>query len=185
MAPQPKKNLTTNMKISPSAQQNTASAKQATSSSAENNARAASNNSAAFSFNAKNPLEQWSQFSEATSSYINNSTSLFTGNAEAILACTNTALKSAESFVCQCIEYSNNLFADNAEIVKDLFSCKTISDLIELQSKVFQANTVSTLNEATKFIDTAMACSKDIAEPLAKCMSHNMECAAKSQKQHN
>lgn len=96
-----------------------------------------------------------------------------TENVETAVVCSNASLKAAEELSSQFIELANHLFADSTQLSKDFFSCKTLEDFAELQSRAIQATTETTSQEILKLNDIFSRFIEQIMTPLSERMRAN------------
>lgn len=76
----------------------------------------------------------------------------------------NTAFSQvAEAVNNQLTEQGHTLFAENIRLSKDFFKCKTVSELLEWQARIFQLNSNAYLEQAVKFTETVMGYQKKIS----------------------
>lgn len=69
----------------------------------------------------------------------------------------------AEAVNSQLTEQGHTLFAENIRLSKDFFKCKTVSELLEWQARIFQLNSNAYLEQAVKLTETVMGYQKKIS----------------------
>lgn len=60
----------------------------------------------------------------------------------------------AESLQSHISEQQQTLFSENVKLSKDFFKCKTVNDLLELQSRIFHLNSSAYLNNIVKMTES-------------------------------
>jgi hypothetical protein len=94
---------------------------------------------------------------------------------EAIMQYSNIAGENARKLMDELFTYTNDIFARNVELSREVFSCRTVNDAIDLQNKMIQTNVDSMLNEASKISDMFFECATQVCDPIGERMSEVME----------
>ncbi len=87
-------------------------------------------------------------------------------NVEALVECGNLTAALAKDISSEIFEYANKSFSDNIEISKDVFACRTINDMVELQSKIVKSAFDSFFSESSKITGMLFEYSSEALEPI-------------------
>lgn len=86
--------------------------------------------------------------------------------AEALVESGNVAADYARKIAEEFYAYANKSFAASVEHSKDLFSCRTLNDVVELQNRAFIANVDALFNQSVKLSELAFKLTTEVAEPV-------------------
>jgi phasin family protein len=92
-------------------------------------------------------------------------------NMEACIETANIAGRAAREMASESFSFSNQLFADNVEISKNIFTCRTINDLFELHGRMFKVNVDNSFNQSVKFSEMMFDYATEVAEPVNERMA--------------
>jgi len=73
------------------------------------------------------------------------------------------------------ISYMNQTFAQNVELSKQIFNCRTLNDMFDLSSRFVKSNLDGFFNESVKVSELAFNGAGEIAEPLNERISESTE----------
>jgi len=99
---------------------------------------------------------------------------------EAIMKSTNLAGDTARKLMDELFSYTNEVFARNVEISREVFSCRTINDALDLQNKIIQTNVDGLLNEASKISEMMFDYATQAVDPIGERVSEVMDRITKS-----
>jgi len=102
------------------------------------------------------------------------------GNMEAAVECGNLTASFAKDLSSEIFEYTNKAFSDNLEISKEIFSCRTITEMAELQNKLIKNSLNSFLNETGKIAGMLFEYSSEALEPINERVSEATEKLSKT-----
>ena len=85
---------------------------------------------------------------------------------ETLVECGNITSAFARDIGSELFEYANQAFSDNIEISKDIFVCRTINDLVELQSKVIKNSFDSFFTKSNNISNMLFEYSSEVLEPI-------------------
>jgi len=102
------------------------------------------------------------------------------GNMEAAVECGNLTASFAKDLSSEIFEYTNKAFSDNLEISKEIFSCRTITEMAELQNKLIKNSLNSFLNETGKIAGMLFEYSNEALEPINERVSEATEKLSKT-----
>jgi len=87
-------------------------------------------------------------------------------NIEAAVECGNVTAALAKDVSSELFEYANKSFADNVEVSKELFACRTINDMMELQSRIMKNAMDSAFAQSTRLSNLIFEYSSEALEPI-------------------
>ena len=87
-------------------------------------------------------------------------------NAEAAVELGNLTASFAKDISSEVFEYTNKAFSDNLETSKEFFACRTINEMVELQSKIIKNSLDSFLGETSKITNILFEYSSEALEPI-------------------
>ncbi len=87
-------------------------------------------------------------------------------NLEALFAASAVAMKGAETLTEEVIAYNKKAMEDGMAGTKKLFDCRTMQDLIAVQSELARLNFEALIAHGTKLTDLTMKLASDVASPL-------------------
>ena len=92
--------------------------------------------------------------------------SLQRGNLEAVFTAGTKAMKNAEVMSEEMLAFNKKAMEDGVATAKKLFECKTIQEVVELQTDVACAQFETMLAQGTKMTDLALKMAGEIVEPM-------------------
>lgn len=119
--------------------------------------------------------EQLQKTAGAATRAVNEAVDLSRENAEAAMECGNIAVAVSKSVSAELINYMNQTFAQNVELSKQIFNCRTLNDMFDLSSRFMKSNLDGFLNESVKVSELAFNGAGEIAEPLNERISDSAE----------
>lgn len=137
-------------------------------------AEAAKGGEKAFSFG-KDAGAQFQKGAQGATKAVNEAVELSRENAEAAMECGNIAVNVSKNISAEIINYANKAFAQNVELSKQIFNCRTLNDMFDLSSKFFKSNLDGFFNESVKVSELAFAGASEISEPLNERFSESTE----------
>ncbi len=106
---------------------------------------------------------------------INEAVQLSQENLEACIECGNMAVDVSKTISEEIFNFTNNLFAQNVEISKQAFTCRTLNDVFDLHSKLFRANVDELFGESAKVSELWFEMANKITEPLTERLTDAAE----------
>ncbi|MFZ4124604.1 MAG: phasin family protein [Rickettsiales bacterium] len=128
----------------------------------------------AFSFG-KDAGAQLQKSAQGATKAVNEAVELSRENAEAAMQCGNVAVSVSKNISAELINYANKAFAQNVELSKQIFNCRTLNDMFDLSSKFFKSNLDGLFNESLKVSELAFQGASEISEPLNERISDSTE----------
>lgn len=92
-------------------------------------------------------------------------------NVEVMVECGNLTASLAKDVANEMMEYSNKSFSDGIELSKDIFACRTINDMVDLQSRIIKRSLDSFFNQSTKLSSMLFEYSNEAFEPINERVS--------------
>lgn len=126
--------------------------------------------------------ENLARSTETASRSLNEALTLSRENMEAAMEVTNIAANIVKDISTELFNFSNEVFADNVELSKDLFACRTVNDVLQLQSKLLKYNMESFFSESVKLSELLFQFAAETAEPINERVADATERFSKSLK---
>jgi hypothetical protein len=95
---------------------------------------------------------------------------------EAAIESSSVVADSVQAFASEVLRFANESFSDNMDITKEIFNCKTVNDVLDMQDKLMNNNIDSFFNESNRMHDMLFRFVADVSEPF------NQQLIAASQK---
>lgn len=111
-------------------------------------------------------VENFARSADIFSRMMTEMVSICRDNMEACLEACNTTANVAGTMTSEISECCNRLFSDSIELSKEAFECRTVNDLVELQSKAMRQTLDTCFNETNKLCNMAFECCNDALEPI-------------------
>ena len=96
-------------------------------------------------------------------------------NLEAFFSAGSVAMKSVEALSEEMLAYNKKAMEDGAANAKKLMECKTMQDVVELQTGLACAQLEAMLAQSTKFTDLALKMAGDVVEPMQSRFGETVE----------
>lgn len=80
----------------------------------------------------------------------------------------------------EIFNFANEIMSNNIDISKDVFSCRTINDVFELQSKMFRNNVDRMFNQSARISEMVFDTVTKASEPLSERMVEASDKLSKS-----
>ncbi len=119
--------------------------------------------------------ENFSRSMESASHAFNDILELSKENMEAAMELSDASAEAMKTISNELFNFANDTFSENVEISKDFFSCRTVSDAFELQSKLVKSNLDSFFNQFTSLSEMTYEFVTEAAEPINERMSETTE----------
>ena len=119
--------------------------------------------------------QQISKSADVMTKSLYEAISISRDNVEALVECGNLTASLAKDVSSEMIEYANKAFSDNVEISKNIFACRTINDMVDLQNKIVRSSLDSFFNQSTKLTGMVFEYSSEAFEPINERVSQATE----------
>lgn len=107
-----------------------------------------------------------SRSTNSTSGSIQNAVDFSRENVEACVECGNIAANISQSMSEEIVSAANRTIAQNVELSKDMFNCRTLNDVFDLQSRFMKSNMEHFFNESMKMSELAFQSAADASQPI-------------------
>lgn len=114
----------------------------------------------------RDSAEQISKSADAIAKSMYEAISVSRDNVDAWIECGNMTASLAKEISGEIVEYANKAFSDNVEISKDVFACRTINDMVELQSRIIKNSMDSFFSQSSKLSNMIFEYSSEALEPI-------------------
>ncbi len=114
---------------------------------------------------------QLSKQADAASRSLNEIFSLGKDNVDACVEASGIAVNASKTMGAELFSYANKSFSQNVELSKELFGCRTLNDMFDLQSKLMKTNLDNFFSESVKMSEMMFNCASHVSEPLNECAS--------------
>jgi hypothetical protein len=119
--------------------------------------------------------EHFSRTAETASQSLNEAAAAGRDNVEAFVELTGVATNISKEFGSEAFNYLNDLFSQNVELSKEALSCRTVSDLFDLQNRLFKTNIDSFFNQSMRMSEMLFQYASEAAEPINERISEASE----------
>lgn len=109
---------------------------------------------------------QFAKSADAVTKALYETISTSRDNIEAAVECTNVAAALAKDVSSELMEYANKSFTDSVEVSKELFSCRTINDLMDLQNRVMKNAMDKAFAQSSRLSNLFFEYSAEALEPI-------------------
>lgn len=96
-------------------------------------------------------------------------------NIETAIQCGNITASLAKDLSSELFETANQAFADSVETTKELFACRTVNDLVELNNRLFRQASEEFFNRSAKISDRVFDYANEAIEPINERVTHASE----------
>lgn len=119
----------------------------------------------------RNGAEKIAKSADAVTKAMYDSISSSRDNIEAAVECGNVTAALAKDLSSEVFEFANKSFADSVEISKELFACRTINDMMELQNRVMKNVMDNAFAQGSRISELMFEYSSDALEPINERVS--------------
>lgn len=110
--------------------------------------------------------ENFAKSADAASKVMYEMIGISRDNIETAVECGNLTASLVKDISSEVFENANRTFSDNVEISKDFFACRTINDMMDLQSRVAKQAIDSFFNQSVKLSGMFFEYSTEALEPI-------------------
>ncbi len=115
----------------------------------------------------KETVQQFSTTADAATQSVEKAVSAGQENLEVSLEFSTVAVEISKKLLEELFQYTNKTFSDNVELSQEAFSCRTISDALDLQNKLIRTNLDNFFTESMQLSETLFQFASEATEPLA------------------
>lgn len=124
--------------------------------------------------------ENIARSADAATKSLNDAIAVARENIEAYVESGNVVSEMTKTLSSELFHFANQSAARNMEVSKELFACRTLNDVFELQSRLFKSNVDNFFSESVKLSELMFQYATEAAEPLNERASHAAERFSKS-----
>lgn len=121
-----------------------------------------------------------SKSADAVSKSLYDVVAISRDNVEAAVECGNLTASLAKDVGSEMAEFANKTFSDNVEISKSVFACRTINDMVDLQTQIVQNSFDSFFNQSSKLTNMFFEYGTEALEPINERISQTTEQVSKA-----
>jgi phasin family protein len=110
--------------------------------------------------------EQFSKSADAAARAMYEAVAISRDNIETCVECSNAGAALAKDISSEVFEFANKAFSEQLELSKELFACRTINDMFELQNRVFKSSVDNLFNESAKLSGMVFEYTSEALEPV-------------------
>lgn len=111
-------------------------------------------------------LQQFSKAAGSLGKDVEGFMALGKGSMEALNKCSQLASEMLREMNGQVVNSSNKSAAENAEVMRRFFSCRTVNDMFDLNNALFKANVNQALANTAKLADIFFDYAKESSKPI-------------------
>ena len=120
-----------------------------------------------FSFG-REGAENLTKSADAISKMMYEAVAMSRENVETCIECGNMAASLAQDVSAELFESANKAFSDNVDLSKELFACRTVNDMVDLQNRAIRQSIDGFFNQSMKFSGLLFEYSSEALEPLGE-----------------
>lgn len=124
--------------------------------------------------------DRLSRSTSAATRSMNDVAELSRENAETLVECGNIAVAASKQLGAELTGYINRSFANNVELSKQAFTCRTLNDMFDLNNKFVKSNLDAFFNESVKLSELLFQAASDVSEPLNERLTETTDRLTKS-----
>ncbi len=124
--------------------------------------------------------EQLSKSADAITKSLYEAISMSRDSVDAAIECGNLTASLAKDLSSELVECANKAFSDNIELSKNIFACRTINDMVDLQTKVVKNSLDNFFNQSGKITSMLFEYSSEAIEPINERIAQATEQFSKS-----
>jgi len=132
-----------------------------------------------FSFG-REGAENFAKSADALTKMMVEAVAMSRDNVETCIECGNMTASLAKDVSAEMFESANQAFSDSVELSKDVFACRTINDVFELQSRVARNAIDNFFNQSVKLSGLFFEYSTEALEPINERVSQASEQLSKA-----
>ncbi len=128
----------------------------------------------------RDQAEQFAKSADAMSKMMVESVAMSRDNIETCIEYGNMTASFAKDMSAEMMESANKAYSDNVEISKAFFACRTINDMMDLQSKAARNMIDNFFNQSMKYSNMFFEFSSETLEPINERIAQTTEQLSKS-----
>lgn len=115
--------------------------------------------------------ENLAKSADAVTKALYETISISRDNMEACIECGNVAAALTKDLSSEVFENANRAFSESAELSKEFFACRTLSDMVELNNRLFQQTADNFFSQSTRLSNLVFEYTTEALEPLGERMT--------------
>jgi len=115
--------------------------------------------------------ENIARSADAATKGLNEAISAMRDGIEACVESGNVVTELTKTLSAELFQFANQSAARNMEVSKELFACRTLNDVFELQSRLFKTNVDNFFSESVKVSELMFQYATEAAEPISERVS--------------
>ena len=119
--------------------------------------------------------ESIAKSTETVSKALADAMELSRDGVETCIECANLSSSLAQDIGAELVESTNKAFTDGVELSKEVFSCRTLSDVFELQNRALKSSIDNFFNQSVKLSSMMFEYSSEALEPINERISQTAE----------
>jgi hypothetical protein len=124
--------------------------------------------------------QQMSRGASVASRAMNEGVAIMQGNVETCMQCGNIAADMTRKLSEEVFTFANDMFSSNVEISKDLFACRTINDVFDLQNRLMRTNLDNFFSESARLSEMVFDYINQAAEPIGERINETTDRLSRS-----
>lgn len=124
--------------------------------------------------------EQISKSADAIAKSLYEAVSMSRDNVDTMIECGNLTASLAKDISSEMAEFANKAFSDNVELSKSMIACRTINDMMDLQTKLVKSTMDNFFNQSSKLSNMIFEYSTEAFEPINERVAQATEQFSKS-----
>lgn len=124
--------------------------------------------------------ENFAKSADAVSKFLHDAVGMSRDNIETAIECGNMTAALAKDLSSEAFEYANKSFSDRVELSKDVFACRTINDIFELQNRVVKNSIDNFFNQSVKLSSMMFEYTTEALEPINERVAQASEQLSKT-----
>lgn len=124
--------------------------------------------------------EQLAKSADAVTKALYEAISTSRENIEAAVECGNVTAALAKDMSSELFESANKAFTDSVEVSKELFACRTINDMMELQNRVMKKAMDNAFSQSARLSNMLFEYSSEALEPINERVAQASEQLSKT-----
>ncbi|NBO18003.1 MAG: phasin family protein [Proteobacteria bacterium] len=115
--------------------------------------------------------EQLVKSADAVTKVLYETISMARDNVETLIECGNLTAALVKDVSAELVEAGNETFSENLELSKEFFSCRTFSDMMELQNRAMRQSLDTFFNQSMKLSSMLFEYTNEALEPINERVS--------------
>jgi hypothetical protein len=110
--------------------------------------------------------ENFAKSADAVTKMMHEMVGMSRDNIETCVECGNMAAAMAKDATSEMFDSANQAFSDTMEMSREIFTCRTVNDVVELQNRLMRSTIDNFFNQSMKLSDMMFEYTTEALEPL-------------------